>query len=230
MLRVTVTVLLATAVCVFAGRASASHGLFHYLSLGDSSTSSVPSFVDITADRAAATLHRKVTVKRLIEEDTVAALEAKVAASPNTVRTADLITVNIGVNQVVRVAFSNGCAASACARAERAFERQYAALLDHLTALRPVSKASYRLLTQYNLPGVFRGAAATAFTAALRAENRFVCAQARARGMRCVDVYRAFNGADGARDPRATGLVRPDNHPSAKGAALIASLIAKSGF
>ena len=144
------------------------------------------------------------------------------AASPNTVRTADLVTVNIGVNQVVRVAFSIGCAASACARAERAFEHQYAALLDNLTALRPVAKVSYRLLTEYNLTGAFHGATATAFTAALRAENRFVCAQARARRMRCVDVYKAFNGADGARNPRATGLVRPDNHPTAKGAALIA--------
>ena len=186
--------------------------------------------MDAVAARAAVSLHRKVTVRRLVEEDSVAALEAMVASSPNAVRKADLITVMIGVNQVVRVAYSNGCVAAACAKAERAFERQYASLLDRLTALRPASKASYRLLTEYNLPGVFHGPTATAFATALRAENRFVCAQARARGMQCVDVATAFNGPDGTRDPRAAGLIRADNHPTARGAALITSLIAASGY
>lgn len=160
----------------------------------------------------------------------MAALGAMVASSPNVVRTADMITVMIGVNQLVHAAFSNGCAASACAKAERAFERQYASLLDRLTAQRPASKTAYRLLTEYNLPGVFHGPTATAFTTALRAENRFVCAQAHARGMQCVDVATAFNGPDGTHDPRAAGLIRADNHPTAKGAARIASLIGARGF
>jgi hypothetical protein len=97
-------------------------------------------------------------VHRVVEENRVAALEASVRSSPITVRTADLITVTIGVDQIVHVAFSTGCSASACVRAEREFERQYASLLDRLTALRPVSRADYRLLTAYNLPGVFHGA------------------------------------------------------------------------
>jgi hypothetical protein len=71
---------------------------------------------------------------------------------------------------------------------------------------------------------------AIAFTAALNAENRFVSAQARKRGMRCIDVHTAFNGVRGTRDPRAAGLVRPDNHPTATGATLIARLIAAIGF
>ena len=47
--------------------------------------------------------------------------------------------------------------------------------------------------------------------------------------MKCVDVATAFNAPDGTRDPRAAGLIRADNHPTAKGAALIANLIAASG-
>jgi lysophospholipase L1-like esterase len=220
----------ATTACLASGEAGAAQQPFRYLSLGDSTTVSVPSFVAMVADRAEAALRRKVTVRRFFEENTVAALERTVASSPGAVRTADLITIAIGVNQVVHVAFSNGCAGSSCAQAEREFEHQYASLLDRLTALRPASEAAYRLLTEYNLPGVLHGRTAAAFTAALEAENRFVCAQARARGMRCVDVYGAFNGAGGTRDPVTAGLVRSDNHPTEKGAALIASLIAQSGF
>jgi hypothetical protein len=88
----------------------------------------------------------------IVEENSVAAVAATVASSPNAVRNADLITVTIGVNQIVHIAFANGCAASACARAEREFERQYTSLLNRLTELRPASKAAYRLLTEYNLP------------------------------------------------------------------------------
>src|SRR5205809_798323 len=142
MLRATVAVLAATTACVASGGAGASQPPLQYLSLGDSATVSFPSFVALVADRAAAALHRKVTVKRIFEDDTVGALERTVGSSPGAVRTADLITVTIGVNQVVHVAFSNGCAASTCAQAERTFERQYASLLDRLTALRPASKAA----------------------------------------------------------------------------------------
>jgi hypothetical protein len=230
MLRLVLAILALTTAGVASGGARASQPQFRYLSLGDSTTVSIPSFVSIVAARTASALHRQVTVKRIYEENTVAALEHEVVSSPRDVAMADLITIAIGVNQVVHVAFSNGCADSTCAQAEQAFQRQYASLLDRLTALRPASKADYRLLTEYNLPGIFHGRTATKFTDALQAENRFVCSEARARGMRCVDVYRAFNGTNGTRDPVATGLVRPDHHPTEKGAALIANLIAQSGI
>lgn len=79
------------------------------------------------------------------------------------------------------------------------------------------SKAASRRLTSYNIPGVFHGATARIFLASLRAENRFGCAQASERRMKCADVFTAFNGADGSRDPRAAGLIVADGHPSAKG-------------
>jgi hypothetical protein len=48
--------------------------------------------------------------------------------------------------------------------------------------------------------------------------------------MKCVDVYAVFNGANGSRDPQATGLTLPDRHPSAKGAATVAKLVVATGF
>jgi hypothetical protein len=98
------------------------------------------------------------------------------------------------------------------------------------TKLRSPSKAAYRLLTAYDLPGVFRGAKGVAFTAALRAENRFVRTRAPRHRMKYVDVYAAFNGVKGSRDPLASGLTLPDRHPSAKGSTTIAKLVVATGF
>lgn len=64
----------------------------------------------------------------------------------------------------------------------------------------------------------------------MRAENKFVCAQAVHRGMKCADIYAAFNGADGLRDPLGTGLVIADGHPTAKGSAVIAKVVVALGF
>lgn len=226
--------------------ASSTHGVgssarvIRYVSLGDSVTSVSPSFVDIVAKRAGVALHRKVVVSRFVEEGTVAHLHARIKSTAelrDAIRSADLITISLGVNQIARAAYQmtpNGCGSkdgSACIRtAEKAFEKSYGALLTQLTQLRPASKTAFRLLTAYNIPGVFHSATAVAFTAALRAENRYVRAQAPHRGMKCADVFAAFNGADGSRDPRATGLIVPDGHPSAKGSATIAKVVLATGF
>jgi len=214
--------------------------VIHYVSLGDSVTGTSPSFVDIVAKQAGVALHGKATVTKIFEEGTVAALAGKIKSTPafrNAIRAADLITITIGVNQVAQAAnymTPNGCGSrdgSACVRkAEKAFERSYGALLNQLTKLRSPSKVAYRLLTAYDLPGVFRAAKGVAFTAALRAENRFVRAQASRHRMKCVDVYAAFNGANGSRDPLASGLTLPDRHPSVKGSATIAKLVVATGF
>ena len=65
--------------------------------------------------------------------------------------------------------------------------------------------------------------------AGLRAEKQ-VCSQAASRGMKSVDVYVAFNGADGSRDPLDNGLVIVDGHPTAKGSAMIAEVVVALGF
>jgi hypothetical protein len=166
--------------------------VIHYVSLGDSVTTAFPSFVDMVAKQAAVALDGKVTVTKIFEEGTVAALAGKITSTPafrSAIRAADLITITIGVNEVVQAAFRmapNGCGSSdgsACVRkAEEDFERSYGALLNQLTKLRPASKAAYRLLTEYDLPGVLPAASAGTFTAALRAENRFICVQAPRHG------------------------------------------------
>ena len=48
--------------------------------------------------------------------------------------------------------------------------------------------------------------------------------------MKSVDVYVAFNGADGSRDPLDNGLVIVDGHPTAKGSAMIAEVVVALGF
>ncbi|MEA2509583.1 MAG: hypothetical protein QOG21_1665 [Actinomycetota bacterium] len=214
--------------------------VIRYVSLGDSVSSVSPSFVDAVARQAGASLHAKVTVTRIVEEDSVATLVGRIKSSASfqkAIRGADLITITIGANQIGGAADQmapGGCGStdgSACvAKAERDFERSYAALLANLTALRPASRAAYRLLTTYDTPGVFPAGKGKAFTAALRAENRYVCNQAPRLRMKCVDVYAAFNGSDGSRDPRASGLTVPDGHPSAKGSARIAKAVVLKGF
>ena len=195
--------------------------------------------MDIVARNAAVALHRRVTITRIVDEGVVTTLQARISARPelrDAIRSADLITITIGVNQIAQAAFRvtpGGCGSddgSACvARAERDFETSYGSMLAQLTRLRPSSKAAYRLLTSYDIAGLFRGSARTAFSAALRAKNRYTCAQAARRRMRCVDVYAAFNGADGSRDPRESGLIVADGHPSARGSATIAKLILATG-
>lgn len=237
-----VVALSGTALAGAAGRSSTAHGAsrsaqaIRYVSLGDSVTSVTPSFVDALAKRAGVVLHRKVVVTRVVEEDTVAHLVSLIASAA-ALRSADLVTITLGANEIGAAADAmtpGGCGStdgSACvSKAETAYEKSYAALLSKLTKLRPTSKTAYRLLTSYNTPGVFPAAKGAAFTAALLAENRFVCAQASKRGMKCVDVFAVFNGADGSRDPNVTGLTVPDGHPSAKGSAAIAKAVMASGF
>jgi hypothetical protein len=57
-----------------------------------------------------------------------------------------------------------------------------------------------------------------------------VCPQASRLRMKCVDIYAAFNGTDGSRDPHTSGLTVPDGHPSANGSAVIGKAVAAKGF
>jgi lysophospholipase L1-like esterase len=214
--------------------------VIHYVSIGDSVTSVTPSFVATVAERAGVALHGKVVVTRIVEEGAVGHLVTGIRSSPamrDAIRRADLITITVGANEIGEAADEmapNGCSSSdgsACVRkAERDFEKSYGTMLTQLTRLRPSSRTAYRLLTSYDTPGVFTAAKGRSFTAALKAENRFVRGQAARRQMKSVDVFRAFNGADGSRDPQANGLTVPDGHPSARGSATIAKAVVAAGF
>ena len=178
----------------------------------------------MVAKGAAAALHRKVTATKVVEDGDVSVLVGRVKTDPMlraALKSADIITITIGANEIGN---------SPKRATEKGFEQSYRALLDQLMSLRSRDKAAYRLLTSFDTPSVFPPAVGKSFTALLRAENKFVCAQAASRGVKCVDVYAAFNGADGSRDPLDTGLVIPDGHPSAKGEALIANTVVALGF
>jgi lysophospholipase L1-like esterase len=219
--------------------AHGSHAI-RYVSLGDSVTATTPSFVELTARRAAGALHRKVTITRVVEEGAVSRLASRVrndAKLRSLLRSADLITVTLGANEIgasIDRVSANTCGGADhldCVRtAEKAFERSYRALLDQLAGLRSPRKAAFRLLTSYDTPSAFSPDLRTPFSRALRAENAFVCSEAARHAMKCADVYAGFNGADGSQDPLTSGLVVPDGHPSAKGSARIAEVISRIGF
>jgi lysophospholipase L1-like esterase len=199
-----------------------------------------PSFVATVAKRAGVALHGKVAVTRIVEEGAVEHLVTEIRSSPalrDAIRSADLITITVGANEIGEAADGmapRGCGSSdgsACVRkTEHEFEKSYGTMLTQLTRLRPSSRTAYRLLTSYNTPGVFAAAKGAAFTAALKAENRFVRSQAARRHMKGIDVFVAFNGADGSNDPQAHGLTVADGHPSAKGSATIAQAVIAAGF
>ena len=158
----------ASAVAAPADQNAISGRVIRYLSLGDSVSDVSPSFVDTVAKQAGASLHAKVTVARVVEEDTVATLVRKINSSASlrrAIREADLVTITLGANEIGAAAdrmAPGACGSSdgsACVvTAEKNFERSYAALLTKLRALRPPSQAAYRLLTSYNTPGVFPAA------------------------------------------------------------------------
>jgi lysophospholipase L1-like esterase len=234
--------LTSTAMATMSSPASetSAQSVVRYVSFGDSVTTVTPSFVDMVAKGAGAALHRKVVVTKVVEDGDVSVLVGRLkadAALRTAVRSADLITITIGANEIgaaldrIGNKTCGGSDGSQCVRtAEKGFERSYRALLDQLTKLRPRAKAAYRLLTSFNTPAAFPPELGKPFTAAVRAENTFVCAQAARRSMKCPDVYAAFNGADGSRDPLTTGLVIQDGHPTAKGSALIAKVVVAAGF
>lgn len=66
-------------------------------------------------------------------------------------------------------------------RAHARVDAQVSARCEVLSGFRGGQR---RLLMSYDLPGVLPPSKAVVFTAALRAGNRFVCSQARSRGMK----------------------------------------------
>lgn len=59
--------------------------------------------------------------------------------------------------------------------------------------------------------------------------NKMLCASAESNGFTCVDLYHAFNGPDGTK-PAGDLLAADYTHPSDKGNATIADLLASKGF
>jgi lysophospholipase L1-like esterase len=111
-------------------------------------------------------------------------------------------------------------------------EEELNAILDEIDSLRDGEPTAIRVLTDYNdIIGWDHAAPGSTDTSVevLHAFYDATCKAAEAHGAVCVDVYHAFNGADGR---KAAGNLLADDylHPSAKGHKRIAELLSASGI
>lgn len=98
------------------------------------------------------------------------------------------------------------------------------AILDEIASLRKGKPTALRVTELYNNGG-------SGFSALTEAANQLLCDAAAAHEGVCVNVYRAFNGADGMSDPVAMGLLGDDQtHPSQLGMDLIAAELVAAGY
>lgn len=154
-------------------------------------------------------------------------------------RTADVVLVGIGgadLNAGDNALSAGQCQGRRCyAQLLRTFAVNVAAIATEVRHLAPTA-----VLRAMSLPNGFPGAGSAYppfVTADLSryeatAERAAVCRAMRSNDGRCVDVVRAFNGADASADAYARGLMtkNPCCYPSARGQQLIARLLVATGL
>jgi lysophospholipase L1-like esterase len=133
---------------------------------------------------------------------------------------------------------AGACKAEACYAADlRAFGRNLAATADLVRKLRSSHEAVLRAIT---LPNVIPGAKDVVPSFITReigvyegmTLKRYICAAMTTHGGRCIDAFRAFNGASGAQNAYARGWLTKDPccYPSGKGQQVMARLLFDSGL
>jgi lysophospholipase L1-like esterase len=161
---------------------------------------------------------------------------------------ADLIVVQIGINDTPWNRLDDPCDAApkypviewdkittqCIDRVAKEYEQSLDTILAEIEELRGGKPTALRLTTVYNAvlgdkvdPSWNSPAAVTPSRAANDKFAEIQCRLAKAHGGRCVDVYHAFNGADGASP--TTLLATDHTHPSPKGHEVIAGLLLDSG-
>lgn len=226
----------------------------HLVGLGDSYPGGLNcaapcrSYVELLGERAAAALHREVTVDNLATNDSLTArtLLKRVKNDDEYVealRNADLVTIQVGNNDWQGPCVSRGH--DLCLENGRAsVGRQLGEILDVINGLRAGKPTAVRVLTYYNASIGDSGIAGpwafpntpeematfqTWFAAALAQFDDTTCGAASEHGAVCVDVRDAFNGP--GHDQDAGALLAGDHfHPSASGHERIADTIAAVGF
>ena len=146
---------------------------------------------------------------------------------------ADIVSVTIGFNDSTM---------SDATRLE-AFSSEYARTLDgiltEIDVLRGGKPTAVRVTQIYNngigptpdLDPDGPGTGVAIWKPITEAQNKVVCAVAKAHGAVCVDIYHAFNGPDGLSSPAAAGYLAPDQvHPSQLGQDIIAAALANAGY
>lgn len=163
------------------------------------------------------------------------------ATTRNAVTKAQVVLIGVGgadLNAGDDRLQAGACKLDACyAPVLRAFGRNLAATAALIRTLRSSHEAVLRAIT---LPNVVPGAkdVVPAFitqgigvyqTVTLKG---YICAAMAAHDGRCVDAFRAFNGANGTRDAYARGWLTKDPccYPSGKGQQVMAQLVFDSGL
>jgi lysophospholipase L1-like esterase len=186
-----------------------------------------------------------VVVANLAEEGkTSADLLSEVRSDSTTrgaLKTAQVVLIGIGgadLNKGDDRLEAGACKGTACYTADlRAFGRNIDATAGLVRKLRSPNRAVLRAIS---LPNVVPGAkdVIPPFVT-LRIgvyENttlkRYICGAMAKHAGRCVDAYRAFNGADGTENAYARGWLtkNPCCYPSGKGQQLMAELVFRSGL
>lgn len=224
------------------------HATVHIVALGDSDATGIGDstgrgWVGRYGELAKRKLNAPVTVdNRAIEGQTSDQLRTSIAGDnslQHTLSTADIVLVGIGgadLNAGDDALSAGQCKGWRCyAPILRRFRQNLDAIATEIRRLAPGA-----LLRAMSLPNGFPGAG-SAFppfaTARLsrfqaKAERAAVCHAMQANNGRCIDVIRAFNGANANGDAYARGLMTKDPccYPSAKGQQLIAHLLIATGL
>ncbi len=165
------------------------------------------------------------------------------------VRRADVVTINIGANDLLqaRSKYQSGNCGGAdnqdCLReAVAGFRANWDAILAGvITDLRSPGTTVIRAMDFYN-PSVAVDAATVSWPAAgandfvvfkeyLEQVNSHIAASSNARGVLHAEVYESFNGPNGDEDPSGKGYMSEDGiHPSDEGHAAIARELGKLGY
>src|SRR3990170_1961311 len=142
---------------------------------------------------------------------------------------ADFVLITIAHNNVVCPDWDLD--REACATLAEQYRATYAQVFAAVVALRAGRATAFRTINRYNdvtEPGVTEGEAAGS-RLILDAWNEMVCAEAKAKGFLCADIYHAFNGPDGL-TPSGHLLASDHTHPSDLGSERIAEVLAALGY
>jgi lysophospholipase L1-like esterase len=214
-------------------RSVTDDGLIHYVAIGDSITGTSVSASSGWAKQFAARLGAEAFTNLAENGWTTGQLLFAVQFHPEyraALRTADVITLNAGMNEFFmgRDIYSKGeCGGAdgeACLRhMSTRFSLWYHALVAEIRALAP--RADLLVLNLYHPLEAFdqHFGWAEAINRHIAAMNAIVAATPEGR---LIDIHRAYNGPDGRGDPIALGYILPDAiHATAAGHDAIARLL-----
>jgi lysophospholipase L1-like esterase len=146
---------------------------------------------------------------------------------------ADIVTVSIGFNDIPFDGLGR------LDELVAAFEANLDGIVSRIEALRAGKPTLVRLIEIYNngigptpasdMDGP--GTGTSVWKPIVEAQNKAICRVAKKHEVECVDIYRPFNGQDGALSPGANGLLGADGvHPSQKGQDTIEAALIATGW